>query len=469
MDCIFYTFSKRPNSTALPGDGVKLDIQLKAPTDIIGPKISISMQNGTPIAYNYCNIPRFGRMYFIRNWTYNAGGVWVASLSEDVLASWREQIGETTQYVLRSSAQNDGSISDSRYPATSEVQTVQQSFQGMFSETIGGGFFVFGFISKNPNSIGAISYVIMSPNNAKALASKLLTNVSYLDIDNTEISDSLTKALFNPYQYVVSCNYFPFDSAEIVAHLPLVSSIDVGWWSIDVPCWIMGADNNNVSVTATVTLPKHPQAADRGAYCNTAPYSEYAVFYQPYGVIPIEGGKIWGASSISLTSTVDLFTGSAILRIKTDSGNMVTERSENLAVSIPLANISMQLPTNTGSLIQTGAAALFAGAQAIMSGQGISGAASGIMDAAQATNAEVASKGATGSTIAFDMPPYLVARFSIMVDDNNEDAGRPLCKRVLISSIPGFIMVYNPDVSLPATQAELDAIRGYMSGGFFYE
>ena len=469
MDCIFYTFSKRPNSTALPGDGVKLDIQLKAPTDIIGPKISISMQNGTPIAYNYCNIPQFGRMYFIRNWTYNAGGVWVASLSEDVLASWREQIGETTQYVLRSSAQNDGSISDSRYPATSKVQTVQQTFQGMFSETIGGGFFVFGFISKNPNSIGAISYVIMSPNNAKALASKLLTNVSYLDIDNTEISDSLTKALFNPYQYIVSCNYFPFDPAEIVAHLPLVSSIDVGWWSIDVPCWIMGEDNNNVLVTATVTLPKHPQAADRGAYCNTAPYSEYAVFYQPYGVIPIEGGKIWGASSISLTSTVDLFTGSAILRIKTDSGNMVAERSENLAVPIPLANISMQLPTNTGSLIQTGAAALFAGAQAIMSGQGISGAASGIMDAAQATNAEVASKGATGSTIAFDMPPYLVARFSILVDDNNEDAGRPLCRRVLISSIPGFIMVYDPDVSLPATQDELDAIRGYMSSGFFYE
>lgn len=469
MDCIFYTFSKRPNSTALPGDGVKFDIQLKAPTDIIGPKITISMQNGTPLAYNYCNIPQFGRMYFIRNWTYNAGGVWVASLSEDVLASWREQIGETTQYVLRSSAQNDGSISDSRYPATSEVQTVQKTFQGMFSETIGDGFFVFGFISKNPNSIGAISYVIMSPGNAKVLASKLLTNVSYLDIDNTEISDSLTKTLFNPYQYIVCCNYFPFDSAEIVAHLPLVASIGVGWWSIDVPCWIIGEDSNSVSVTATVTLPKHPQAADRGAYCNTAPYSEYAVFYQPYGVIPIEGGKIWGASSISLTSTVDLFTGSAILRIKTDSGNMVAERSENLAVSIPLANISMQLPTNTGSLIQTGAAALFAGAHAIMSGQGISGAASGIMDAAQATNAEVASKGSTGSTIAFDMPPYLVARFSILVDDNNEDAGRPLCKRVLISSIPGFIMVYDPDVSLPATQDELDAIRGYMSSGFFYE
>lgn len=469
MDCYFYTFSKRPNSTALPGAGTKFEVQLKAPTDIIAPKIAITMPNGTPVAYNYCNIPDFGRMYFISNWTYNAGGIWVASLSEDVLASWREQIGATTQYVLRSSAQSDGTISDSRYPATSAVQTAQQSFQGMFSETIGGGFFVFGFISKNPNSIGAISYVIMSPSNAKVLASKLLTNVSYLDIDNTEISDSLTKTLFNPYQYIVSCNYFPFDPADIVAHLPLVSSIDVGWWSIDVPCWILGEDNNNVSVTATVSIPKHPQAAARGEYCNTAPYSEYAVYYQPYGVIPIEGGKIWAASSISLTSTVDLFTGDAVLRIKTDAGNMVAERSENLAVSIPLANISMQIPASTGSLIQTGAAALFAGAQALISGQGIAGAASGIMDAAQATNADVASKGATGSTIAFDMAPYLVARFSILVDDNNEDAGRPLCKRVNISTIPGFIMVYDPDVSLPATQSELDAIRAYMAGGFFYE
>ena len=469
MDCYFYTFSKRPNSTALPGAGTKFEVQLKAPTDIIAPKIAITMPNGTPVAYNYCNIPDFGRMYFISNWTYNAGGIWVASLSEDVLASWREQIGATTQYVLRSSAQSDGTISDSRYPATSAVQTVQQSFQGMFSETIGGGFFVFGFISKNPNSIGAISYVIMSPSNAKALSSKLLTNVSYLDIDNTEISDSLTKTLFNPYQYIVSCNYFPFDPANIVAHLPLVSSIDVGWWSIDVPCWILGPDNNNVSVTATVNLPKHPQAAKRGEYCNTAPYSEYAVYYQPYGVIPIEGGKIWAASSISLTSTVDLFTGDAVLRIKTDSGNIVAERSENLAVSIPLANISMKIPASTGSLLQTGAAALFAGAQSLISGQGIAGAASGIMDAVQATNADLASKGATGSTIAFDLAPYIVARFSILVDDNNEDAGRPLCKRVTINTIPGFIMVYDPDVSLPATQSELDAIRAYMAGGFFYE
>lgn len=84
------------------------------------------------------------------------------------------------------------------------------------------------------------------------------------------------------------------------------------------------------------------------------------------------------------------------------------------------------------------------------------------LNAAQATNADVASKGATGSTIAFDTIPYIVARFKILVDDNNEDHGRPLCQRVQLFSIPGFIMVDDPDIALTATAAEIDSVKSYM-------
>lgn len=467
MQAIFYQFAKRTNSTKLPSGGQEFGIDLKAPCNIIDPEIKIATQSD-PTGYNYCYLPTFSRYYWVKNWTY-ADGLWTASLTVDTLASYRDQIGYSTEYVVRSSAKYNGTISDGLYPATAEVRSVTSAFQGGFSETISGGFFVIGFIAKAANSIGAITYVVMTPGNAKKLSAKLLTDVSYLSIDNAEISDSLTKVLFNPYQYIVSCNYFPFDVAELAAHLPLVSKVDVGWWSVDVPCWILGADNNNLTKSVSVGIPKHPQAASRGGYCNASPYTDYTIFLQPFGVIPLDASKLWGANTLSIQYVVDLFTGDSILRISTNTNQLVHETTAKLGVPIQLSNIAFDIPSGSGGLLQTGIAAAFGGLQAAFSGGSISDVGNGILNAAQATNADVASKGATGSTIAFDTVPYIVARFKILVDDNNEHHGRPLCQRVQLFSIPGFIMVDDPDIALPATAAEIDSVKSYMKNGFFLE
>lgn len=466
MQATFYQFAKRTNSTKRPSGGQEFGIDLKAPCNIIDPEIKIATQSD-PTGYNYCYLPTFSRYYWVKNWTY-ADGLWKASLTVDTLASYRDQIGYSTEYVVRSSAKYNGTISDGLYPATAEVRSVTSAFQGGFSETISGGFFVIGFIAKAANSIGAITYVVMTPGNAKKLSAKLLTDVSYLSIDNTEISDSLTKVLFNPYQYIVSCNYFPFDIAKITAHLPLVPSVDVGWWSIDVPCWILGEDNNKLTKSVSVSIPKHPQAVSRGGYCNASPYTDYTIFLQPFGVIPLDASKLWGAVTLSIQYMVDLFTGDSILRIFTDSNQLVHETTAKLGVPIQLSNIAFDIPSG-GGLLQTGIAAAFGGLQAAFSGGSISDVGNGILNAAQATNADVASKGATGSTIAFDTVPYIVARFKILVDDNNEHHGRPLCQKVQLFSIPGFIMVDDPDIALPATAAEIDSVKSYMKNGFFLE
>lgn len=466
MQATFYQFAKRTNSTKRPSGGQEFGIDLKAPCNIIDPEIKIATQSD-PTGYNYCYLPTFSRYYWVENWTYS-DGLWNASLTVDTLASYRDQIGYSTEYVVRSSAKFDGTISDGLYPATAEVRSVTSAFQGGFSETISGGFFVIGFIAKAANSIGAITYVVMAPGNVKKLSAKLLTDVSYLSIDNAEISDSLTKVLFNPYQYIVSCNYFPFDAAELTSHLPLVPNVDVGWWSIDIPCWILGADNNNLTKSVSVGIPKHPQAASRGGYCNASPYTDYTIFFQPFGVIPLDASKLWGAATLSIQYTVDLFTGDSILRMFTDTNQLVHETTAKLGVPIQLSNITFDVPSG-GGLLQTGIAAAFGGLQAALTGGSFSDVGNGILNAAQATNADVASKGATGSTIAFDSVPYMVARFKILVDDNNEDHGRPLCKRVQLSTIPGFIMVDDPDIALNATAAEIDSVKSYLKNGFFYE
>ena len=467
MQATLYQFAKRTNSTKRPSGGKGFGIDLKAPCNIIDPEIKIATQSD-PTGYNYCYLPTFSRYYWVKNWTYS-DGLWNASLTVDTLASYRDQIGSATEYVVRSSARHDGTISDGLYPATAKVQSVTTSFQGGFAETISGGFFIIGFIAKAANSIGAITYVVMTPGNAKKLSAKLLTDVSYLSIDNSEISDNLTKVLFNPYQYIVSCNYFPFNIAELTAHLPLVAKINVGWWSVDVPGWILGEDNNNFKKSVSVTVPKHPQAANRGEYCNVAPYTDYTIYLQPFGVIPLDASKMWGAATLSIQYVADLFTGDSVLRIFANGAQLVYETTAKLGVSVQLSNINFGIPSGSGGLLQTGIAAAFGGLQAALSGGTLSDVGNGILNAAQATNADVASKGATGSTIAFDMVPYMVARFKIIADDNNEDHGRPLCQRVQLSTIPGFIMVDDPDIALTATAAEIDSVKSYMKNGFFLE
>lgn len=101
--------------------GRAFEITLKAPCTIIDPEIKIATDSN-PTGYNYCNIPIFGRYYWIKNWTYSDAR-WIASLTVDTLASYRAQISNATEYVVRSSAKYDGNIVDSLYPTKAPITT----------------------------------------------------------------------------------------------------------------------------------------------------------------------------------------------------------------------------------------------------------------------------------------------------------------------------------------------------------
>lgn len=500
MDCIFYTFSKRPNSTALPGDGVRLDIQLKAPTDIIGPKISISMQNGTPIAYNYCNIPQFGRMYFIRNWTYNAGGVWVASLSEDVLASWREQIGETAQYVLRSSAESDGAIVDTLYPTKAGVTAQKVTAANPYDDNVENGNFVLSTVCSGYTGFGATTFWRMSTQAFDEFRTNMLSSADYLDIDSTEVSTDLTKALFNPYQYCISCMWFPL---KLPPNTPSME-IAFGWWRVPVSssanCITSGYDTTYIY--RTFQVPKHPQASARGQYLNISPYTRYTLYFPPFGEIALDGNKIGDAATLYCKVLIDAYTGAGYMYVSTDdpgdnlngmANNIIAVQSAQIGVPVSLAQLSYNTVNSLGEIVQVGIAGLYGAANGLAQtadklmsagGQVLQGDFSGawdtltsaggtiatnIGDAAQSSISDVQYKGSTGAVSVYSTSPYLIARFYSLVDDDNDDRGRPLCQKRQISSLPGFLLIADPDISLPATQAELDAIRGYMSSGFFYE
>lgn len=266
MQAIFYQISKRSNSTKLPTGGRAFEITLKAPCTIIDPEIKIATESN-PTGYNYCNIPIFGRYYWIKNWTYSDAR-WIASLTVDTLASYRAQISSATEYVVRSSAKYDGNIVDSLYPTKAPIttKTVKASTTPFSDDPEGNvGFFVVAVNAPGYVSFGGAIYLAMSGTTFQKLMAALLQNTDYLNISSEEISSNLTKALFNPIQYISKAFWIPCGNAGIGTP---ISEIPVGWWKMpNVGNAYVIANNNDKQVfTFSIVTPHHPQLSTRGAY-----------------------------------------------------------------------------------------------------------------------------------------------------------------------------------------------------------
>ena len=121
---LFYEYSKKSNSTALPTQqqssvAVTESCVLKDRSTILNPVLQFNFDSSMQSAvhgYNYAYISKWGRYYYINNWQYDHG-LWVAYLSVDVLASWKSRILENGAYILRSDSDYDPDIVDTTYPA----------------------------------------------------------------------------------------------------------------------------------------------------------------------------------------------------------------------------------------------------------------------------------------------------------------------------------------------------------------
>ena len=124
MEIIFYYHRKKINSTALPIQGTFKNCSIKDVSSIINPYIEIAENLAAAPPWNYCYIPAYNRYYWIKEWTWERG-FWSAELSVDVLASYRENILDSTLYVLRSASNYDGNIIDKLYPTKIDNELIR--------------------------------------------------------------------------------------------------------------------------------------------------------------------------------------------------------------------------------------------------------------------------------------------------------------------------------------------------------
>lgn len=465
IDIFLYSFNKRENSTARPLVASEtLRCTLKEPCSIIAPTVKLNMfKTSSPAHLNYAYIPEFRRYYFIENWEF-LGGLWYASMTVDSLASWREAIGSSELYVLRSSARFNGAVTDMKYPTTSNVSLSTTNGENPWATTFDAGKYVVGIINGDAGNIGAVSYYVFTPQQFAALKAVLMGDTGWLGVPIDQIPEEALKVQFNPFQYITSVNWFPFNPPEGGA----VTGIQFGWWILDAVSATRLGQGVDI-VTCQLSIPKHPQAA-RGSYLNMSPYSRYTLNMRPFGTVALDSAALAGSNTLYVTIYIDCITGTGTLYASPNSGltDVIAITQAQVGVPIQLAQIARDYLGVAATSIGAGGAAMGQFLTGNVAGA-ISTAVSGIASSVAAAMPQMQTSGGNGSISDFIQPPRLYCEFFKLVDENNADVGRPLCEIVRLDTIPGFIMVSDADISLPATANENRTIKNYMKGGFFYE
>lgn len=463
----FYTFSKKARSTARPVSGnTDLSVALKSPASVLAPVIEVgSISN--PTVYNYCYLVDFSKYYYINDWVYDRG-LWRAYLSEDLLATYKTQIGSTSLYILRSSAQYNTYLTDTLYPA--ECKEISKAYYPSTTTnllTVGttypfeDGHFILGVVGNNTGSNSVIYYQLTS-SQLKQLISYLYTTYSTNTTWGAQIVDGIKNTFFNPLENIVSLKWFPCSFPNDGAS----NTINIGLWTTNITAPIVtGVAWSQITFN---NLPKHPQASTKGKYLNSTPFSLYQLEIYPFGVIPLDGSKMPDVSWFQVHISTDFITGQAIMNVydRTADANSVDNvlgsSIANFGVDVPLFQNGNNLFSNildVGKSIAVGA----------MTGGvvgAVIGAGAGVADN---LDMNIRSKGSCSGIMAFTWPRTLYYTYKVQADEDNTNKGRPLCKMKTPSSLGGYMLADNVNLSIAATDNELNELTNLLESGFYYE
>lgn len=470
MTVKFYSFSKRQNSTKQPAANSEVltlsSVELKEECNFINPVLKLNgLTSGAtfvPGMYNYVYIPLWLRYYFIRDWRY-INGLWEVELIVDAMASFKTAIGNTQTYIERCASSSDGSIIDVLYPAKTNVSiTKVNAACSWYNVAPSGGTYVVGLINyATGNKVGAVSYYALTGSLFAQLMAFLFSNNIFNSSSITEMGEGLYKSLFNPFQYVVSCIWFPFTDASFGS---LAEDMKVGYWSTGISATIVSNLAQKTYVTATI--PSHPQVS-RGSFLNHAPYTRICLYIPPFGAIPIDTNFIEIGNYLYSAVLVDHITGQATIRVAIsqdsnhlDEYNIMTERSGMIGVPIQLAQVMSDYVNTVGS-VTSAVGSLFAG--------NVGGLINSAMSAIQSQMPKVSTSGANGSFIETIQYPVLMVEHLRLVEEDNTEFGRPLCDIRTINTLSGYIKCGNADHAFAGTDYERQTINEFMRNGFFYE
>ena len=445
IEC-YSDFSKELNSTKQPSSGKVVGVTLKEPTSVLNPVFIIQNYD---LSWNYI---RWGaRYYYVDDIVIVHNNIAEYHCSSDPMATFKSDIGSSSQYVVRSASAYNLKVMDNKYPTIADTDESHIALTGISQniDPLSDGTYVLGLKSKETVS-GVAFYAL----NASQFSDFVQFLYSDTWLDAPDISTNLQKMLIDPFDYIISVNWYPFTITGTT------QDIYFGFWDWTGQQMQAISEANRIkSFTHTGQLPRHPQAA-RGSYLNAYPYTRIDVDLYAFGRFPIDPNRFLDDPTIIVSMAIDLYTGVGTVRISGTTGT-IHEACATCSIPVQLSQVKNDFTRPLISSAMAGAA---------IAAQNYIGAAGSISDVVHSSMHQVSSVGAVGSITAYAYnPPQISCLFYRITDEDLSQLGRPLMERKQISTLSGYVQCENVDLDTTASPTEKREIVGYMEGGFFYE
>lgn len=485
MTVRFYnSFYKRRNSTKqLTGSETfyEKDCKLKANCSEHDPVLILSTND---FSYTYAFIADWAKWYFVVDCISLANGLVEYHLTEDVLATYRHDIGETKAHIAFASHNYDPMIIDPRIQISNQRQV---DYSEDTNAVFGGGSFILSvFNDQNLPSNGVAASYALSVTGMQKVRKWLCDSTVFAAIAN-DIKGEPVKSVF-------SCIYVPYSvltsggSAEATpVQYVYVGGQSSGLLDTSGPIPDAAIIGPYPIRSKTFTLACHLRYNDFRAY---EPYTTGTIYLPGIGLVDINMGDFRGSASIKVRMILEIITGNVTYHLCDESGlNIIQTLKCNVGCQCPLGQTVLDgsgvmngIGTAVGGVAALVGAAVTEGASlAIAAGAGavIAGAANTALAANRRGSSISGGNSGFRTIAAFDYCSHY--EYSQDTEDPTTadyiaTRGRPCGVVSKISAMfdpdtypSGYVQCEGGSVNTLANSREKEEINTYLNSGFYWE
>lgn len=446
-EIVLYHFSKRKNSTKRPtGQGTEVPCLLKSATTFQNPTFILQKPMNYMLQFNYAKWA--DHYYFIDSTTSINAGQTEISCTEDVLATYKNEISNYTCFIERSSNQTT-LANDTMYIPTNDWVLSTRNVR--HKEKIMTSTYSQQYIIRVVSRTGVASYYI-NGDQLNNLLDYMYTESNFTDV----ITDAITKLMFDPFKYIVDLKWIPFVESAFKNNNN--EAIQLGFWDSGVIAKRIDED--------TVVNFSYSFAFDNPLYAITdfryysPSFSNYFIKLPFIGVVALNPYKI--DESVNALYQFDATSGLCNVFLQSKK---VVFASYQFQLSVPVqigyatTNIA-QLTTSAVSLVSAG-----------LQGNIAQGISSGIEAGRSITAPEVSMLGTIGniSNILNNQILEFNSYACTSMDPDGASEGYADGTVRSISGLSGYIKCRNASIEISGFTGDQEAVNNYLNSGFYYE
>lgn len=449
---VWKNYSKRKNSTARPSVGLaqSKQVNLKENCSVESP---VFLLQGIDTDINY--VQAFGHYYFVTDITILSNDIMQINCSQDVLATYYNEIKNSSQYVLYDTTPNI-EIIDRRLNQFTSCATRSNSVAFRDDVTPNSGAYILTLTGEAGVGVYSVTRQVLDyiyPDISTAFDAY---------IQGTDPFDAIKAG----FMQLVSSGNLP-ENIKDVRWIPftvqgdtLVSPLKVGKYEIlrdGTPIGARRIDSRLISYTAQVSIPW--QHSD---WRNCEPYTTLTLYIPFVGVVSYPSSQLQGKTYLQIKSCLDAYTGDISIEVYAGSDYIIGSYGATTGVSMYVGGLSHSPMSIIGGATSATIGAIAGNLPAM---------AEGITTAFSPYDSTVGGiSGASGAGMHMNI---LCTTYCHNTTDEPSDVsafmGTPTFAYKSLSGLTGYVQCSNASVRLAGREGDTDAVNSFLDSGIYLE